>query len=332
MQLKHPLLFSTLALCTTSVAATTFETPNFYGDILGQVRWEAGQDYQSEIHRANAGIKGKHDAGLVNVFYKLEAEYSEDLTQKIIEEQAFDTRVSEANLVLTTKDLGGIYFGNGTTGTYKDLYSRVDIFESNNMHRSSNAALFRQGKAGNNQLAYMTPKWNGVYAKIAAISPNNNNGEDIDILGLRLLYVTDNFDLVLNRAQVDKKQLPGHQNEDYVRYALSSSYTWDKFYIGGLIELNIDDPQGVSAVYGLAGKYSLDKLTFKLGAQHKAFDDSNKESQTLYLASLNYAFSHQFSTYVEVAEYAEDSVTNDPANNNGENRNDNINIGLHFKF
>ncbi|MEF1260695.1 porin, partial [Vibrio harveyi] len=71
---------------------------------------------------------------------------------------------------------------------------------------------------------------------------------------------------------------------------------------------------------------------FKLGAQHKAFDDSNKDNQTLYLASLNYAFSQQFSTYVEVAEYAEDSATNDPANNNGENRNDNINIGLHFKF
>lgn len=37
MQLKHSLLFSTLALCTTPVAATTFEAPNFYGDILGQV-------------------------------------------------------------------------------------------------------------------------------------------------------------------------------------------------------------------------------------------------------------------------------------------------------
>ena len=126
--------------------------------------------------------------------------------------------------------------------------------------------------------------------------------------------------------------VPGHQDDDYVRYALSSSYTWDNFYLGGLIELNYDDPQGDSAVYGISGKYSLDKLTFKLGAQHKAFDDSDKDSQTLYLASLNYAFSQQFSTYVEVAEYAEDSATNDPANNNGENRNDNINIGLHFKF
>ncbi|MEF1336640.1 hypothetical protein REH81_07585 [Vibrio rotiferianus] len=117
MQLKHPLLFSTLALCTTPVAATTFEAPNFYGDILGQVRWEAGQDYQSEIHRANAGIKGKHDAGLLRVIYNLEAEYSEDLTQKVTEAQDFDTRVSEANLILITKDFGGIYFGNGTTGT-----------------------------------------------------------------------------------------------------------------------------------------------------------------------------------------------------------------------
>ncbi|WP_047516772.1 porin [Vibrio harveyi] len=332
MQLKHSLLFSTLALCTTPVAATTFEAPNFYGDILGQVRWEAGQDYQSEIHRANAGIKGKHDADLLRVIYNLEAEYSEDLTQKVTEEQDFDTRVSEANLILVTKDFGGIYFGNGTTGTYKDLYSHVDIFESNNMHRSSNAALFRQAKSGDNQLAYMTPKWKGVYAKVAVISPDNSNGEDIDILGLRLLYVTDNFDLVLNRAQVDEKQMPGHQNDDYVRYALSSSYTWDNFYLGGLIELNYDDPQGDSAVYGISGKYSLDKLTFKLGTQHKAFDDSNKDNQTLYLASLNYAFSQQFSTYVEVAEYAEDSATNDPANNNGENRNDNINIGLHFKF
>ncbi len=200
------------------------------------------------------------------------------------------------------------------------------------MHRSSNAALFRQGASAKNQLAYMTPKWRGLYAKIAAVSPDNSNGEDIDILGLRLLYETDNFDLVLNRSQVDKKQLPGNQDEDYIRYALASSYTWDNFYLGGLVELNIDDPQGDSTIYGLAGKYSLDKLTFKLGVQHKAFDDSNKDNQTLYLASINYAFSPQLSTYVEVAEYADDAPTNDPANNNGENRNDNINIGLNFKF
>ncbi|GAB3531595.1 porin [Photobacterium alginatilyticum] len=326
MQLKHTLLFSALALSSAAATANTYITPTFYGDILGQVRWEDNQDYQSEIQRATAGIKGKHKTDLVTILYKLEGEYSEDLTKTAPEDQDFDIRVSEANLVLVNKSLGGIFFGNGTTGTYKDLYSRVDIFESNNMHLSSNVALFRQGKNGNNQLAYMTPKWNNIYAKVAVISPNNNNEQDVDIFGLRLLYVTENFDLVLNRAQIDEKQMPGNQSEPYVRYALSSSYTTGNFYAGGLVELNIDDPQGDSTIYGVSGKYSLDKLTFKLGAQYKNFEDALKEDETLYLASATYAFDQHFSTYLELAEYAEDGK------GNGENRNDNINLGLNLKF
>lgn len=334
MKFKPSYLLLSLALSSSVVFAdqVTFDKPELYGDILGQVRWEDGQDYQSEIQRVNIGLKGLHKTEHVNVFYRLEGEYSEDLTARDVEDQDFDTRLGEAHMILINRDLGSIFFGNGTTGTYTNLYSKVDLFQSNNMDRGSNADLFRQGRYGTNQLAYATPIWNNLQMKAALISPDNGNDQDIDVFGLRLLYNTKNFSLVLNRAQVDEKQMPGVQTDDYVRWALASSYKMNNFFIGALAEMNLDDPQGESMVYGLSGKYTLDNVTFKLGAQHKDFDESNKDDQTLFLANATYAFSNQLSTYIEIAEYTEDEATNDPANNNGENRNDNVNIGLNFKF
>ncbi len=329
MKVKPSYLFLTLALASATTSANTFERPDVYGDILGQVRWEDGQDYQSEIHRATVGLKGKHTTEHVNVIYTLEGEYSEDLTQNVLEDQDFDTRISEANLVLVNRKLGSIFFGNSTTGTYKNLYSKVDIFESNNMHVSSNASLFRQAKSGTNQLAYATPIWNNLQFKGAVISPNNSNEEDVDIFGLRLLYNTESFSLVLNRAEVSDKQLPPNNSDDYVRWALASSYTIDSVKLGALIELNNDDvvqQGGDSTVYAVSGQYAFDNVTLKLGVQHKAYDTetSSYQDHSLYLASASYAFSNQFSAYVEVAEYSEDF--------DGENHNDNVNIGLNVKF
>lgn len=320
MQCKPLLLLAPLVFTSTAIAANAIPTPELYGDVQGNLRWEDNHDYQSEINLATLGLLGKHKAGPVLVRYNLEAEYGQKLTERNPEDQDFDIRLSEANLILINKQYGSIYFGNGTTGTYKDLYSKVDLFQSNNMHSSSDASLYRQGHTGTNQLAYATPFWNGFQFKGAVISPSDNNGEDVDIHGLRLIYRQEKFGVVLNRSQIDQKQLPASITKDYVRYALASHYQLDNIFIGGLIELNQDDPQGDSTVYGASGEYTFDQLSFKLGAQFKLFDDSDKKNDSLYLANVSYHFDDYFASYLEVAEYKHDS------------KNDNITLGLNFTF
>jgi hypothetical protein len=191
------------------------------------------------------------------------------------------------------------------------------------MEVSSNASLFRQGISGTNQLAYMTPKWNNLYAKVAVVTPKNDNGKDVDVFGLRLLYVTDNFDFVANRAEIDENMLPGNRTTPYVRYALSSSFTYENFYLGGLVEFNIDDPQGDSNIYGLSGSYSHNQMTFKLGVQQKDFDAADKNDETLYMFNATYAFDEHFYTYIELADYSE------AGSGNGNN---NVSLGFNFKF
>ncbi|KXF82040.1 porin [Enterovibrio coralii] len=292
--------------------------PEFYGAIQGQLTWEDGKDHQTQLQEALVGLHGFIPAEHFRMRYKLAAEYSE--TNPNPEEQD-EIIVSEANLLFVSKQFGGLYVGQGTTGSWQDLYSKVDIFDSTNMKRAGgNESLFRQGYYGTNILAYASPSFHNFSFKVAAMSPNETNGADIDVLGLRALYNAKNFSLVLNRAEMDEKQVA----TGYTRWALASSYKMGNAYLAGLVEYNEKDPLGDSWVYAVSGKYTADKMSYRLGAQTKQWEDDaknvDKEDETLLLANVSYQFHPNASLYAEVAEYLEDS------------QNDKINVGLVAHF
>jgi len=310
---KTTICLTVLAALSSNLAfAGDFIAPKVYGDIQGQVRLEDNKDYTAEIRLASIGLKGMHKTDLVNVIYNLEGEYSDSDNAN-----NDDLTISEAKLILKNKTFGGMFFGMGTVGTYVDLYSQVDIFDSNNMHPSSASTLFRQGYKGSNQIAYISPSYKGLSFKLALVSPDDENDANIDILGLRVIYRTDNFSFIVNRAEMDEKFIP----TGYVRTAVATSYKLDNLYVAGLLEHNVDDPKGDSNAYAVSTSYQLDQVTFKLGYQAKQYaDDVAKENEALYLANVSYAVDKYFSVYAEVAESAKDTL------------NDNINLGLNFKF
>jgi len=126
-------------------------SPTLYGSIQAHARLEDNKDYSNQIDYSSIGLFGFHRAGIVNVRYKVEAEYSQTNPNP---EERNEIILNEANLLLLTQDYGGIYFGNGVVGTWNDLYKKVDIFSSNNMKRAGgNSTLFRQGYYGTNQIA-----------------------------------------------------------------------------------------------------------------------------------------------------------------------------------
>lgn len=169
------------ALLPLSAAATQVDMPmpDLYGDIRAQAAWQENSDYTTDIYQAQVGAMGNMKVNSFGIGYQLEAEYSESMTEK---SEDNDLIVREANIRVMFPGLGGAYIGSGTTGTWNDLYSKVDIFESNNMERHSNNMLFGAQRYATNQLAIMTPVFSGFQFKAAVVSPDEQNDADADIV------------------------------------------------------------------------------------------------------------------------------------------------------
>ncbi|EEZ00465.1 hypothetical protein VOA_000523 [Vibrio sp. RC586] len=315
MKIKAVVTFLAVTAIAPTYAQLTEIRPDFYGSIQGLVSWEDNQDKQTRIQEAILGLQGFIPSEHVRVRYKLAAEYS-DNNPNLKENN--EIIISESNVLLMSQSFGALYIGNGTTGAWQDLYSKVDIFDSNNISRAGgNGTLFRQDKYGKNIVAYASPVFHNFSLKVAAMSPKAENGSDVDVLGLRALYNTSNFSLVFNRAEMDQKFMPS----GYTRWALSSGYRFNDAYFGALVEYNEKDPQGDSWVYALSGQYQHHSVKYRLGVQAKQYDAHvMKEDETLLLANISYALHPNASLYGEVAEYFEDSS------------NDKISLGLIAHF
>ncbi|NLS11912.1 porin [Vibrio sp. SM6] len=298
----------TLALLSTfSVygVAQTLEAPKpqFYGEIQAQAAWHDYADYTTDIARAEVGLKGTVKAEAIAAHYTLELEYSESLTDASKDN---DIIVREANIALVNKTYGGAFIGTGTTGTWKDLYSKVDIFDSNNMERHSDNLLFGGKRYGSNQLAVMTPKMNGFQFKAAMITPKEYNDNDADIIGLRALYSRNNFSFVVNHSFTAKEM--NNAKEDAQRTVAATSYQWDQWYVGAVAEFDYDVPFGRRNVYALSTRYTLDDTKFSLGYQ-RADWFGHQENESLWIANVNHALNDHFAIYGEAAFYGDSDKT-----------------------
>ncbi|USD39367.1 porin [Ferrimonas sp. SCSIO 43195] len=316
------------ALPLASALAADDWAPKLYGDLRAQAQFQSDNDYETEIYQANLGLKGIYKNNGLMVRYNTRLQYSDNFGDA----SAFnDIELIDANLIVAYKNLGGFFIGEGTTGTWVDLYSKVDIHESNSMEPSSNGHLFEQAKYGHNQLAYFTPKfkgdWGTLWFKAAIITPNDSNDADADVLGLRALYHSEHFNLVINRAEVDDKMLPTDDN--YVRWAVASDVRWHNFTLAALAELNQDSPKKIKDTYATALTYSLDNIDFGISYQQRRYEsEANKDDQTLTIASVKYHFDQHITLFAEGAVYKHDPDTISGNSNNDNN----VNLGFIFKY
>ncbi|MFI3276046.1 porin [Vibrio sp.] len=319
-----------ILLSTLSVygAAQPFEVPkpNFYGQIQAQAAWHDYADYTTDIARAELGVKGNVPTNLIVAHYTLEAEYSESLTDV---SQDNDLIVREANIVLMTKEYGGAFIGTGTTGAWKDLYSKVDIFDSNNMERHSDNLLFGGKRYASNQLALITPKFNHFQFKAAISTPLEYNETDSDILGFRGLYNRNNFSFAINQALTAKEMLNG-ATKDSSRTLVSASYLWDEWYIGAVAEFDYNAPFGRRNVYALSTRYTLNDTKFSLGYQYADWFDY-QDNESLVIANVNHPLNNHFTIYSEAAFYG-DSDKAKAITPQQKAKGNNYNLGLIVSF
>lgn len=316
------------ALLPLSAVATQVDMPmpDLYGDIRAQAAWQENSDYTTDIYQAQVGAMGNMKVNSFGIGYQLEAEYSESMTEKSRDN---DLIVREANIRVMFPGLGGAYIGSGTTGTWNDLYSKVDIFESNNMERHSNNMLFGAQRYATNQLAIMTPVFSGFQFKAAVVSPDEQNDADADIVGLRALYAQDAFSLVVNHSWTSKEMLGG-ATQDGQRTLVASSYQFHQFYLGAVAEFDYDMPFDSRNVYGVSAKYTLNSTSFSLGYQYADWKGAH-DNESLYLANVRHDFNEHFALFAEGALYGASyqAGVNKPADIA---KGDNVNVGLIVSF
>ncbi|MGR5206815.1 porin [Vibrio sp. PNB23_22_7] len=298
----------------------TLQTPTLYGTIRAQAAWHDNYDYKSEIYQAEVGVIGMLSAPQMQVRYHLEAEYSESLPELAKDN---DLMVREASVTLLTKNYGSMHIGSGTSGAWKDLYSKVDIFESNNMERHSDNLLFTAKRYGNAQLALATPKFGNFQLKAAVMSPNEHNGSDVDVLGVRVTYQKDALSLAVNHSIIDKA-MPQNSTQDSYRTAAAASYQWGALYLGALAEFDYDTPTGDRNAYGISSRYQWDQTSFSFGYQFADWQ-SERHNESLFLANVTHKLTPNIALYTEAALYDDKGLEHPstPAS-----KGDNVNIGL----
>ncbi|ROV62190.1 porin [Vibrio ponticus] len=300
--------------------------PDFYGSIRAQAAWHENVDYTTDIYQAEAGVIGMLDTDFFKARYQLEAEYSESISHAADDN---DLMVREANIILMNPTFGGAFIGSGTTGTWADLYAKVDIFESNNMERHSDNLLLGGKRYATNQLAYITPHFGPFHFKAAIVSPDENNDKDADIVGLRALYTQGNFQLVVNQSLTSEEMMNG-ATEDSQRTIVATSYEWDNLYLGAVAEFDYDAPFGERNVYALSSKYQLNNTAFSLGYQFADWQD-NRSNESLILANVHHDFNSNIAMFIEGALFEEKYQANNPKSV-AKTKGDNINLGLIVSF
>lgn len=314
---------------SSAAQAVEISKPDFYGSIRAQAAFQEGNDYTTDIYQAEAGLIGFVPVYDFNLRYQLEAEYSESMPrfnakgEKISDN---DLIIREANIIMMSKKWGGTFIGSGTTGTWADLYSKVDIFESNNMERHSDNQLFGGKRYATSQFALITPHFGPFHFKAAIVSPDEHNDADADILGLRALYNQGNFSFVVNQSLTSKEMLGGAK-EDSQRTVVATSYDWDQFYLGAVAEFDYDAPFGKRNVYGISGKYTYGNTSASLGYQFADWKNDNINDESLVIANVNHKLNSHVSVFAETAFYGEENTT--PEKNA---KGDNVNLGLIVSF
>ncbi|WP_440877396.1 porin [Thalassotalea sp. PLHSN55] len=322
--MKQYSITALLALGLIAPISQAQDEPNLdvHGQVIGHANQTDTQDFQAEIHSARIGVIGNHKISDTKISFQLEGEYGEDMTVESTpgEYPNYEFNLYDANVLVFNDNYGGIFIGSGTSGTYKDVYAKVDIFDINNMRETSNAHLFDQGHHANNEFAYITPKWHGLQFKTAVLTPKVTNDQNVDIFVLRALYNQGNFNLVFNRVAVDESYRGSDITEQLTRYAVASNYQLNNLYIAGLVEHIDDELNGDNRTIALSAQYELNDITLKVGSQIRRDLDGIEKDESLYLASASYNLDKHVALFVETAQYQKDS------------KHDTISLGVKYKF
>lgn len=231
--------------------------------------------------------------------------------------------VETASIVVIT-NLGAFVIAPRTESKHwQDLYGQVDKFEYNRMHsQTGDIAIFGQVLQSEDVVAYAAPRlMDGRLQLIAAaLTANDSNGVEGDILSARAIYDDSKLHLGGGYVHVAQEQLPAFASNDATRITMDAGYRFDSINVGATYEINTDMPtsNGPNATdwdaYAVVAEFMInDKWSSTFG-----YASTERNNNSGVLAKLQYKLDKKSYIYLESGQYKKE--------------NDNVSAGVKIAF
>lgn len=319
---KLAIALATAALTSTAVAADgKIEPPTPYGSLAARaIERDDDRDLTVEAYEVRLGLQGNYQLADIRTLYQLEVDFVDAVNDNNDAASGDNNEITvrRARLLFPSRYGVVVLAPRTESGQQKDLYGPIDIFETNEMHKEHESALFRQAELASHVLAYITPTFYNTRAVIGALTLKDDNDEDVDVISYRVIF--DDKRLHLGAGQVITREalLPG--TDDYVRTALSLGYRFEQLQLGLTFEDNDKDPAGDSQVLGVAASYEfVPRWRLGLGYIDKDFYDAASRDEDALIASLTYQPHDKLELFLEAGAFEVDSK-------------DNVSAGVKFTF
>ncbi|WP_432695007.1 porin [Marinobacterium sp. YM272] len=254
--------------------------PEFHGFFsMGALKAE-NKDFDPEAFELEAGIHGL--VGYQD--FKMKYEFTVDMAQAANRDDANgdddEIRVKEAKAFFPTPYGTFLLAPRTTSGTYRNLYDNINIFEYNETHNgretSTGNPIFSQADEGQDVIAYITPRWHNTFIVAAMLAIQEDNDVDSDVKAIRVVHKGEQLSLGASYILIDENVPPAAAGatDDAKRIAFTAGYDFDNLHLGATYEINKDTFNGNDFdSYGVAGRYSFGNgLSAALGYYDKDAD------------------------------------------------------------
>ncbi|SIP93208.1 porin [Marinobacterium stanieri] len=311
-----------MASAASANDALEFSKPDFHMfTSFGALEVE-NKDFDPEAFELEAGVKGlvSYDS------FKMKYEFTVDMAQAANRDDSAadddEIRVKEAKAFFPTQYGTLLLAPRTTSGTYRNLYDNINIFEYNETHNgretSTGNPIFNQADEGQDVIAYITPRWHNTFIVAAILAVQEDNDEDAEVKAIRLVHKGEKLNWGLSHIQVDANMHPV-ATDDYTRMAFTAGYKFDQLHLGATYEINEDTFNSNDFdSYGVAARYSFGKgMSAALGYYDKDADiDAADNSGVVF--QVKKELSPNIALWAETGQY--------------DNSDDNIALGVNLKF
>ncbi len=299
-----------------------FTKPEFHMFTSFGVLEVENKDFDPEAFELEAGVQGM--ASYED--FKMKYEFTVDMAQAANREDASgdkdEIRVKEAKALFPTKIGTFLLAPRTTSGTYRNLYDNINIFEYNETHNGKETAtgnpIFNQADEGQDVIAYITPRWHNTFIVAAVLAVQEDNDEDADLKAIRVVHKGEKLNWGASYILVDSNMHPV-ANDDYTRMAFTAGYKFDQLHLGATYEINEDTFNSNDFdSYGVAARYSFGQgMSAALGYYDKDADIDVADNSGIVF-QIKKELSPNIALWAETGQY--------------DNSADNLALGVNLKF
>ncbi len=321
-----PLALS-LALTGQALADDHHSGPHFSGTLTGGVLKVDDRDSDLWAFKAEAGVGGVYTINDdLRIRYDLVADFANAINS--VDDETWSPgahaqdddeiyiRTARALLLTPYGSLG--FQPRVPSGFWGQIYRNIDTFEYNRFHgQTGQNAIFGQVEQGSDVLSYGSPKFGGFQFIGAVLTPDADNGEEMDVVTGRLVYDQGPLNFGVGHTQVNT---PVEEGYDLYRTSLGLGYDFGMIQLGGVYEHNDDHAEATERSFDAWGvNVSADfNASWSASLGYSENDKPNGADNSAVVGIVRHHFNDDVYAFLEAGSY--------------DRTDDNVAVGLSVSF